>query len=193
MKSFFFTQYLITDPFEFGNTQEQLSKNLIKSFTKYQVDMVCFRDKESKEIKSLAQTCLQISKRYNIEKVLINGDIKLAVELGFDGVHLTSAQFDKIKIAKENNLFVIISCHNEDEVKLAKKLGVDAVTYSPIFYKENKGKPKGIKNLKLIVNKYQDVNFKIIALGGIISESEITQIKSTNAGGFASIRYFKTT
>ncbi|MEA3383074.1 MAG: thiamine phosphate synthase [Campylobacterota bacterium] len=190
-KSPFFISYFITDPGEFGNTNESLEKNLSKSLSKHQVNMLCFRDKESKDIRSLAKTALNVSKKYNIPKVLINNNLELALELGFDGIHLTSTQFDKIKIAKLNNLYTIISCHSEDEIRLAKKLGSDAVTYSPIFFKENKGSPKGINNLKNMVEKYQDKNFSIIALGAIVSDVQVMQIQTTKASGFASIRYFR--
>jgi thiamine-phosphate pyrophosphorylase len=61
------------------------------------------------------------------------------------------------------------------------------VTYSPIFTTPNKGSPKGCKDLKKIV---QSINIPVIALGGIISNQQINQIKSTKVNGFASIRYF---
>ena len=73
---------------------------------------------------------------------------------------------------------------------MAKKYGANAVTYSPIFYKENKGEPKGIEELSKMVNAYQDNSFSVIALGGIIDEEHISGVKSTYASGFASIRYF---
>jgi len=186
----FFFNYFITDPIEFGDTVTTLSNSLENSFSKHTVDMICFRDKLSQDIELLAQTTLNIAKTYNT-KALINSDINLALKLHFDGVHLTSTQFDKIEYAKQNKLFTIISCHTKEEIALAKEKGCDAVTYSPIFFKENKGEPKGIKNLETIVNEYQDKNFMIIALGGIITKEHIKEIKSTNANGFASIRYFK--
>jgi len=190
MKPFFFSSYFITDPKEFGDTTQALEKNLKNSFETHTVDMICFRDKLSQNKLELAKTTLNISRKYKIKKVLINGDINLAVNLGFDGVHLTSTQFEDIPKAKQHNLFVLISCHSEDEIKKAKKLGVDGVTYSPIFYKENKGEPKGIENLKKVVQIYQDENFSIIALGGIVSKKEVDMVRSTNSRGFASIRYF---
>lgn len=192
--SSFFYSYLITDPIVYGNKTKLLKDSLIKSFKSHHIDMVCFRDKETKDIdniEALAKVSLEVSKTFNIKKTLINSNINLALKLGFDGVHLTSTQFDKIAKAKKNNLFTIISCHTEDEIKKAKKSGANAVTYSPIFYKENKGTPKGCKKLKEIVNKYQDDTFFIIALGGIVKKEHIKEVKSTDAKGFASIRYFK--
>ncbi len=187
----FFISYLITDPKEFGSDIKTFSYNLRKSLNKYKVDIICFRDKETKNIKNLAIACLTIATEFHISKILINSNIELALELGFNGVHLNSTQFDQINFAKNNKLYTIISCHTEDEVKIAKRLNSDAITYSPIFYKENKGQPKGVKNLKNIINKYQNNDFDIIALGGIIDKYHINTIKDTNASGFASIRYFQ--
>ena len=186
----FFISYLITNPNEYGDTIELFEKNLTKNLSSKKIDIVCFRDKKTKNIKQLAILFLNISKKFNISKILINSDLNLALELGFNGIHLTSHQFALIKTAIKNNLYTIISCHNEYEVKLAKLLGANAVTYSPIFYKQNKGEPKGLNELQNIVKKYQDKHFNIIALGGIINNNHIKQIKTTNAIGFASIRYF---
>jgi len=192
-KSPFFMHYFITDPIMYSdkkNKLEQFKKSLEYSLNKYKIDIICFRDKETKDISQLAKIFLEISKKYKIKKILINSYIDLAIDLGFDGVHLTSNQFNNIKNLKKNNLYSIISCHTENDIKLAKENNIDAVTYSPIFFKENKGEPKGIKNLSNIVSKYQTNKFKIIGLGGIVSYEEVLQIKQTQAYGFASIRYF---
>ncbi|RLA78592.1 MAG: thiamine phosphate synthase [Epsilonproteobacteria bacterium] len=178
----FFISYFISDPSLFNNI------NLI--FKKYNPNIVCFRDKETLNIEPLAKDFIKTARKSNINLVLINTHIDLAIRYKYDGVHLTSKQFNSIKKSKENKLFVIISCHTEYEVQLAKKLGADAITYSPIFYKKNKGKPKGIEDLKNIIEKYQDDSFSIIALGGIVDDTFVKQIESTKAKGFASIGYF---
>lgn len=178
-----FISYFISEPSYFNNIND--------IFTKYNPNIVCFRDKETKVIEPLAKKFIQIAKKSDIKLVLINTHINLAIKYNYDGVHLTSKQFDEIAIAKQNKLFVIISCHTEDEIVLAKSYGADAITYSPIFDTPNKGTAKGTTNLKYIVDKYQDKSFNIIALGGIVTNNHIEQIKKTKAKGFASIRYFK--
>lgn len=176
--------YLITDPSFYQPTVKSFSKYLQNIYQKHHVDYACFRDKQNKNIKELAYAFLKLSSE---KKTLINGDVDLAVELGFYGVHLRSDQFDKIAEAKSKNLFTIISTHTEDEVLKAHSLGTDAVTYSPIFKTPNKGKPKGIEKLIEIV-KLTDI--KVFALGGIISDKEKELCKGSKAYGFASIRYF---
>ena len=180
MKPFFYA-FLITDPKYF--TEE----SFVKSLFKYTPNITCFRDKSSSNIEELATIFLKVCKQNNTNKILINSNIQLAIKLGFDGVHLTSTQFEEIQIAKQNNLFVIISCHNEDDIQKAQEYKADIVTYSPIFKTPNKSEPKGCNELKRVVNRF---NIPIIALGGIITKSQVNQIKETNAFGFASIRYF---
>lgn len=183
-----FINYLITDPKYYTNDTTLFKKNLEKTLKTNNINMACFRDKESENFLQLAEVFVDTCKKYNIEKVLLNSDIELASKLNADGVHLTSAQFDKIKEAKSLDLFTVISCHNYNELDLALKLHANTVTYSPIFFTPDKGEPKGISNLKETIKLYEDLH--IIALGGIISDEQIEEIKKTNAAGFASIRYF---
>jgi thiamine-phosphate pyrophosphorylase len=156
----FFISYFISDP--------TLKHSISSIFKKYNPTFVCFRDKVNQNIKQSAKTFLKIAKENRIDFVMINNNLDLALELNFDGVHLTSKQFDKIEEAKKYSLLVLISCHTQKEIELAYKLGADGVTYSPIFFKENKSEPKGIEDLKNIVKLYQKENFIIIAFGGII-------------------------
>jgi len=187
----FFISYCITDPIEFGNTPKSLQQSLRKTFEKFDPDIVCFRDKTSLNIKELAIAFLEVCREYKIKKVLINSNVGLCKELGFDGIHLNSLQFETLEKFSSKELYTIISCHNEAEIKLAKKFHANAITYSPIFFKELKDTPKGIEKLAQIVKKYQEDSFQIIALGGIISDEHIKKVIKSKVQGFASIRYFK--
>ncbi len=191
-------QYLITDPKYYTSNpiifKENLSKSLYiptqKSGNKLQSDVVniaCFRDKVSSNTEELATIFVDTCKKFNIQRILINTNIELALKLNATGVHLTSLQFNEIQRAKNHNLFVIISCHNLDEIKQAQKKGANMVTYSPIFNTPNKGDAKGCTELSNII---KDINIPVIALGGIISSAQIKEIEQTDAVGFASIRYF---
>ena len=85
-------------------------------------------------------------------------------------------------------MYTIISCHNYKDIEEALKYHINAVTYSPIFETPNKGEPKGLSKLRETIQVFEDLD--IIALGGIINDKQIEQIKKTDAFGFASIRYF---
>lgn len=181
-------KYLITDPKYYINDEITFKQTLSNALKKHKVDLACFRDKESNNFEALAKTFIETCHEKNIKNTFLNSDFLLAQKLGFYGVHLTSTQFEEIKKAKELNLKVIISCHNTKDIETARKYGTDYITYSPIFDTPNKGKAKGIKDLELVLNSFKDM--KIIALGGIIDETQVSKIEKTKAYGFASIRYF---
>lgn len=181
-------KYLITDPKYYTNDEKRFEEILINVLDKQQIDIACFRDKESENFEDLAKIFIKICKEKDIKKILLNGDYLLAHKLNANGVHLTSTQFHEIEKAKELGLYVIISCHTFENIEKAINNQADAVTYSPIFETPNKGTPKGIEALKEVVDKYPNIN--IIALGGIINAEQIEQISKINAYGIASIRYF---
>jgi thiamine-phosphate pyrophosphorylase len=181
-----FNYYLITDPTYYTNNKTTFKEKLVSVLNNNRVDIACFRDKISPNYEELANIFISTCKKFNIKQIILNENLDLAIKLNC-GIHLTSKQFDKIKIAKEANLYTIISCHNEEDIKKAIQEKADAITYSPIFPTPNKGESKGVKVLKDIQKKY---NIKIIALGGIINDLQIKQIQDCQVHGFASIRYF---
>lgn len=179
--------YLITDPSLYGSDLKPFESSLNRVYASVVPDYALFRDKESQHYATLAEMFVQICRTYGVPHVLLHGDYTLAHELGADGVHLTSMQFDEIQKAKKLGLYVIISTHTYDEALKAQKLGADAITYSPIFYSPNKGEPKGLEDLKEIVDK---IEIPIFALGGITTQEQIRAVEECGVYGFASIRYF---
>lgn len=166
-------KYLITDPKFYSN----FKLNLTNSIEKYKPDYICFRDKTSTKNAKLA---VEIAKYYKIP-IVVNQYFEL-LNLGFDGVHLTSNQLHLIDNFK--NCLTFASTHSIEEVKKAKNS--DFITFSPIF------NSKGREGLGIeVLNKICDETpSKVFALGGIVSEKEVEQIKLSKAYGFASIRYF---
>ncbi len=157
------------------------------SFSK-KADMLVYRDKKTSNYASNAKRFLAHTQKQNFQKILLHRDYKLAYELKADGIHLTSTQFDDIEKAKALGLFVVISTHTLEEAQKAESLGADMVTFSPIFSTPNKGEPKGVEELKKVVEM---LSIPVIALGGIISQEEIDLCEQSGAKGFASIRYFR--
>lgn len=155
----------------------------------YKPDFILYRDKESANYSDSAKQFVECC-RLNADdtKVFLHQDYTLAKQLGVDGVHLTSLQFDLIEDAKKMGLEVIVSTHSLQEMQKAQSLGADYVTYSPIFATPNKGEPKGVVHLKEVVEKS---TLKVFALGGIVTQEHIDIIRPTGVYGFASIRYFQ--
>lgn len=65
-------------------------------------------------------------------KVLLNGDVALAQEVGADGVQLTAAQL--VACAERPAVdWCSASCHSAEELRLAEKLGCDFAVLSPVL------------------------------------------------------------
>lgn len=180
-------KYLITSKDYYPDDIEIFCSKLHRQLVKHQPTYVLFRDKTTSMYDVRASFFVKVCSEFRNIKSFVHQRIDLAKKLNATGVHLTSTQFDEIQKAKDLGLEVIISTHNHSEVLKAQALGADAVTYSPIFFSPNKDEPKGIEDLKDILNKS---NINIFALGGIVESKHINMIKKTKAYGFASIRYF---
>jgi len=163
------------------------SKPSFLQLKKHRPAFALYRDKETKEYAFHAESFLQMCKSIPDLKAFLHQDYSLAHRLNARGVHLTSLQFDDVSKAKDLGLEVIISCHTKEDVKKAEKLGATYATYSPIFDTPNKGEPKGVEDLKKLV---ESTPLKVFALGGIISEEQVNAVEQSGAYGFASIRYF---
>lgn len=181
-----FVQYLITDPSYYGSEVNEFESKLIQVLQNHHVQTACFRDKFSSNYEELANVFVKICTKFKVQNILINENFELAKKLKC-GIHFTSKQLHLIQEAKNCDMYVIASCHNIKEIEKAQQSYVNAITYSPIFETPNKGEPKGLSHLKKILSLY-DMN--IIALGGIITQEQINELKKTKAYGFASIRYF---
>ena len=173
--------YAITDPttLDFNHIEEDLKRFASKA------SMIVYRDKANIDYAHDAK--IFISKAKYFEKVLLHGDYVLAYELGANGVHLKSTQFNDILKAKKLGLFVVVSTHTLEEALHAQKLGADMITFSPIFDTPNKGKALGAKVLKELI---LSVDIPVLALGGILSKNQVDKCRDAGAKGFASIRYF---
>jgi thiamine-phosphate pyrophosphorylase len=156
----------------------------LQAIKNHKPDFVCYRNKKYFDLNEIIEFA-KFAKKYS--KIFINFDDSKDENLlkYFDGIHFPTSKIDfalkypdKIKIA---------STHSIEEVKKAKNLNFDYITFSPIF--DSKGR-KGLGIQKL--NEICKIFPSTIALGGIISKKEVEKIKNSKAVGFASIRYFIT-
>ena len=183
-----FYSYLITDPQFYSSDSTIFRQKLAQALSNHKVSMACFRDKTSPNFEELAISFLETCADFGVKKTFINQRLDIAHKLKANGVHLTSRQFDEIKNAKSLGLEVFISCHTTQEIEFAQSLGVNFATISPIFRSPNKGEPIGIEILQEAKKILKTT--KLIALGGIDTKEKVEIIKSSDADGFASIRYF---
>jgi thiamine-phosphate pyrophosphorylase len=176
--------YAITDAstLNFASLEEDLQR-----FAK-RADMILYRDKQNTHYTDNAKKFIDTAKRYDFDKILLHNDFILADTLKADGVHFSSDNSNKIPLAKQAGLFVILSTHTLQEAQRAEALGADMITFSPVFDTPGKGAPVGLDKLSEVVSS---VSIPVIALGGILTEEQIKACENAGAEGFASIRYFK--
>ena len=171
----------------YSNNLSLFIATLEEKISKHKPEYILYRDKENRNYDKFADDFVITCGFFENTKSFLHQNVELAKKLGAQGVHLTSLQFDEITYAKSLGLEVIISTHSHEEVLKAESLGADAVTYSPIFHSPNKGEPKGVEDLKKII---EESKINIFALGGIVENEQLRAIENVKPFGFASIRYF---
>jgi 8-oxo-dGTP diphosphatase len=83
------------------------------------------------ELKELAKHVVSMSHSYGA-KVLLNGDVELALEVGADGVQLTASQLVGLSERPAVD-WCGASCHNAEELRRAEALGCDFALLSPVL------------------------------------------------------------
>jgi 8-oxo-dGTP diphosphatase len=101
-------------------------------------------------------------------KVLLNGDVTLAQEVGADGVQLTSARLTELKERPAID-WCAASCHNAEELRRAETSGCDFALLSPVLpTQSHPGAPHlGWDNFAVIA---AGSTIPVYALGGLKPE-----------------------
>jgi 8-oxo-dGTP diphosphatase len=122
--------YAITNLEEMG---EQAFFTQLKIALDAGLKLVQVREKQlpENELRIFSEKVIALAKPY-AAKVLFNGDVEMARELGADGVHFSSAQLIVLK-EKPKDLLCAASCHNSQELLHAQKLALDFVVLSPVL------------------------------------------------------------
>ena len=120
-------------------------------------------------------------------KFFLSNNTRLAINLDLDGAYIPSFNKDlkHLSFSRRKKFLIMGSAHNNKEIKLKEKQGVNIIFLSSIF-KENKNY-LGINKFKLLSNL---TNKKVIALGGI-SKKNLKKLKLIDSFGFAGISFFQ--
>ena len=120
-------------------------------------------------------------------KFFLSNNVKLALNLNLDGAYIPSFnnETNHLSFSFKKKFLIIGSAHNNKEIKIKEKQGVDIIFLSSIF-KKNKNY-LGINKFKLFSKL---TNKTIIALGGI-SNLNLKKLNLLNCFGFAGISYFE--
>ncbi len=129
------------------------------------------KDLSDAEFIKLAGPIRKLCHAYSAQ-LFINSRIKVAIDLGADGIHLPGDSASVREVIQQTNGCCIIGCsvHMLDEAKTRKMEGADFLTYSPIYPTASKpgyGPVVGLDNLRKVA---EAVNIPVFALGGITPE-----------------------
>jgi len=139
------------------------------------------------EVTRFIQLAMPLCQQHNA-KLLINSAVQNASQLKVDGLHLTSTDLMKLTKRPVDYCWVSASCHNQQELKHAEKIGLDFVVLAPVLATKTHPdtEPLGWDVFKGLV---RDVNLPIYALGGMQGKyQQIAQL--AGAQGIAGITCF---
>ena len=131
--------------------------------------------------KQVASLCSQAGAR-----LLLNAPPSIVEELGIDGVHLTSARLMALKKRPLNReQLVAASCHSEEELDHACRIGVDFVVIAPVLVSTSHplARPLGWQNLFQLTERS---TVPVYALGGM-KLNDMTTAWDHGCQGIASI------
>lgn len=136
------------------------------------------------ELRTLAQRVLALAHARGA-KVLLNGDVALAQEVGADGVQLTSTQLAELTERPAVD-WCAASCHNAEELRRAATLGCDFALLSPVLpTQSHPGAPHlGWDNFAAIA---AGSSIPVYALGGLTND-DMQSAWQRGAHGIALLR-----
>lgn len=138
------------------------------------------------ELKRFAGDVLSMAHRAQA-KVLINGDLALARELGADGVHLTASQLMALPSRPDpDDGLCGASCHNSEELVAAERLGLDFAVLGPVqpTLTHPGMPPLGWRRFAALIRGY---SLPVYALGGLCS-ADLAIAQEFGAHGIAMMR-----
>jgi thiamine-phosphate pyrophosphorylase len=193
--------YYITDRTQFPGKEPDRRRRLLSKIAEAVacgVDYIQLREKDlsGRELESLAREAERIvhAEASAKTRLLINSRSDVALAVCADGVHLRS---DDISIpdaraiaerAGKRNWLIAISCHSDDDVKLAASQAASFAVFAPVFGKRDSPAtaPVGIDELRRACQH----KVPVLALGGVTLQNAASCIEA-GAAGVAGIRLFQ--
>lgn len=121
-------------------------------------------------------------------KILVNSRFDIALAANAHGVHLPSDSIPtgRVRECVGKNFIVGISVHSLTEAQEASVNGADFAVFAPVFESPGKSEVRGVEVLRTICAAVAP--FPVLALGGV-DESNVGEVLSAGASGYAAIRY----
>lgn len=162
--------YAITHATELG---AEASLIRLESALQQGLRLVQVREKNMAQdaLRSFAREVTALAHRHGA-RVLVNGDIGLAHEVGADGIHLPSAQLMNLSVRPDIG-WCGVSCHNAEELFHAEQLGMDFVVLGPVLptLSHSELPALGWQKFAALIRDYP---LPVYALGGMRAEDFTT-------------------
>lgn len=160
--------YVITDN---ALTPQETLYVQVEQALKGGATIIQLRDKINSEpiIRKTAQELQELCRSYNAIFIL-NDDINMALENGFDGLHIGKSDYDMFpKIRKDFKGIVGVSCYGDiEKAKYVESLGADYVAFGSFFASPTKP-DSNIVPLEILQKARKELKIPICAIGGINS------------------------
>ena len=154
------------------------------------IALVQLRAKELEEtaLLDLYQQAQVLGRHYGVP-ILLNGSPALGDRVNLDGIHLPAAYLrllDRRPLPIDR--WVAASCHNNEELRHARRIGVDFAVLSPVKVTASHSGvlPIGWKRFQELVG---EANIPVYALGGM-TPADLELARRYGAQGIAAIRAF---
>jgi 8-oxo-dGTP diphosphatase len=177
------SQYLITDAQRFG--RERVLSRLDTLLGRGGLIQVREKSMPHAELREFVGEVVSKSRGCGA-KVLLNASVNTVIDLGVDGIHLTSSRLracDQRPLS--DRYWVAASCHNEDELEMATRINADFVVLGPVSRTvSHPGTvPLGWRRFGALCAK---ADMPVYALGGMRPE-DLPQAQRVGAQGIAMI------
>ena len=175
--------YAITQASELGQSV-MLQKIELAAQQGLKLLQVREKSMDKEQLKQFIDEIIKRTKLFQM-KILVNGDIALAHEMGADGVHLTTSQLMGLT-ARPDVPWCAASCHNVEELYQAQLLGLDFVVLGPVL--PTKSHPGaftlGWRKFSSMIREYP---LPVYALGGM-TQADLPFAVELGAHGIAMLR-----
>lgn len=187
MNSVNFNLYLITDRLNLPADKDLLTQ--VEAALRGGVRAVQLREKDLlfHELLPIARQLRQLTRRYGA-RLLINGNLDIALTVEADGIHLPSHN-PPIALARNilgERALIGVSTHSLAEVSAAEQAGADFVTFGPVYATASKaglGEPTGLAPLG---EACRQAGIPVFALGGVTPE-RVTELRGADCTHYACI------
>lgn len=175
------TQDTHHDSYEFLEKVQEAMKAGITAFQYREKDSSTMTD-DAKLV--MARRLVEMGNRYSVP-IFIDDDVKMALRVGADGVHVGQSDEQIHQVIKDaaDKLIIGYSCNTEDEIKQANQLKeVDYIGCGPVFETGSKPDADPVIGLKKLAELNQLSKHPLVAIGGITEDNMADTVKTGVSG-----------